>query len=579
MKPVLRFIIIVFVLTVKSVRTINLGIANPSEVTLFEDGFEENVPMEMAYNGSLPLSAPTTPTGWTTNDIDASLYENGTILGPARAWIVQDATEAHHGEFSAKFWTGPAKDDFGVGTGRYSLLMKRWWDDPSTPHEFTEFYVRWYQKFETLPTTQGKEFNAFYMLAVQYSDDYSTIVNIYIENAMVKIRMEDTLKIAFYKLWNNGSTFGAGKTPVNLTTNKWYCFEVWYKSDPINGEYKLWLDGDELFSVTGINSTPPARLSHPNGFDLGLMHYDTDESTNYTAWIDCVVAADYRVGPEGWMPPDTVDVTIQVFNNETKNYVPNAFVKMDSYEGYTNESGFIIFTEIPSFSSYTLTISKSGYQTFMESVSISDTNLNLQFYLIPIASGKGSLKVSAYRGGQSVAASVEVVIDDITIGSYITPFTIDLDTGTYQLRVHYENQKLSKTVDILEGQTVFIKIEFPVETGIFEIQAYADSTEIALVVEISNSSGVVATVETPYSVELSPGTYILNATYNGQTITKTETLLEGQTKSITFQFEGKDEGENEKGVLQYDIETITLTFLLIALIVGAIIAIKESKIS
>jgi len=71
----------------------------------------------------------------------------------------------------------------------------------------------------------------------------------------------------------------------------------------------------------------------------------------------------------------------------------------------------------------------------------------------------------------------------------------------------------------------------PPTKGTLKVDAYADG-EVAASVLV----GGVGTYETPFSLDLDPGTYTLKATYDTQTDTKTATVKEGETTSIVFHF-------------------------------------------
>jgi hypothetical protein len=72
----------------------------------------------------------------------------------------------------------------------------------------------------------------------------------------------------------------------------------------------------------------------------------------------------------------------------------------------------------------------------------------------------------------------------------------------------------------------------PPGTGILEVHAYANTTEVAANVEVVG----IGTYTTPFTMNLTAGTYTLNAKYNTQTQTKTTTITEGQTTIENFYF-------------------------------------------
>jgi hypothetical protein len=66
----------------------------------------------------------------------------------------------------------------------------------------------------------------------------------------------------------------------------------------------------------------------------------------------------------------------------------------------------------------------------------------------------GTLECHAYIDATEVAATVDIT----GIGTYITPFTIDLAVGTYTLNAIYNTQTQTKTVTVTEG--VITRVDF-----------------------------------------------------------------------------------------------------------------------
>jgi hypothetical protein len=167
------------------------------------------------------------------------------------------------------------------------------------------------------------------------------------------------------------------------------------------------------------------------------------------------------VGPD-WVPPEKTNVTIQVFDNKTKNYVSNAFVKMGSLEGYTNETGFITFSEVPTFSTHTLDISKSRYYTLTKSISVTEKDPNLAVYLEPTSPGKFEIK--AITGLTEVVSTVEISDSLGVVTTVVTPNTLEVNPGTYTLKATYKDQTQVRSTTVLEGQTVSVIFEFEEES-------------------------------------------------------------------------------------------------------------------
>jgi hypothetical protein len=100
---------------------------------------------------------------------------------------------------------------------------------------------------------------------------------------------EKTLKLPYkiesYKLRqaNGGS--------ATISTGEWHCLEVKYVVSLTAGELGVWLDGEEVFTVTAQN-TGSTTVDTVN---IGLCDYSTISTT---VNVDCVVVADAYIGPE-----------------------------------------------------------------------------------------------------------------------------------------------------------------------------------------------------------------------------------------------------------------------------------------
>lgn len=74
----------------------------------------------------------------------------------------------------------------------------------------------------------------------------------------------------------------------------------------------------------------------------------------------------------------------------------------------------------------------------------------------PPPPGKGTLFCKATMNSQQVVVDVEVV----GIGTFQTPFTVELDVGTYSLKGAYKGQTVEVSVDIAEGQISEVTFKF-----------------------------------------------------------------------------------------------------------------------
>src|SRR4030042_1800265 len=174
-----------------------------------------------------------TPWGWSFNDVSSE--NNASIM------LVNDKASAHHGNMSAKHyatravWTETEEKDFWNPT--FCNFMKQFSEG------FPELYVRWYEKFETLAPAGGylPIFYTFPAAGVG-GGAYSAVsfeVGIWSDR-------QDPPKRGVYA----SKMYGASDSNVEipLETNRWYSFEVWYKYDLVNGEYRVWFDGKEIMA-------------------------------------------------------------------------------------------------------------------------------------------------------------------------------------------------------------------------------------------------------------------------------------------------------------------------------------------
>lgn len=72
------------------------------------------------------------------------------------------------------------------------------------------------------------------------------------------------------------------------------------------------------------------------------------------------------------------------------------------------------------------------------------------------AVGKGTLECHAYMNTEEVNAEVEIV----GVGTYTTPFTVDLNPATYTLIARYADKEQTKTAEIKAGETTRIDFQF-----------------------------------------------------------------------------------------------------------------------
>lgn len=74
----------------------------------------------------------------------------------------------------------------------------------------------------------------------------------------------------------------------------------------------------------------------------------------------------------------------------------------------------------------------------------------------PIPSGYGRVECKAYTDTVEVSATVEIS----GVGTYRTPFTVDLKPGTYTFKATYDTQTETQTVVVVEGEVKTVTFTF-----------------------------------------------------------------------------------------------------------------------
>jgi hypothetical protein len=80
---------------------------------------------------------------------------------------------------------------------------------------------------------------------------------------------------------------------TTLSTNTWYCIELKYVKSTTAGEYRVWLNGNEVTDLTQTGKNTDADVTRVR---VGPMSTNV---INFAGYFDCVVVADTYIGPEG----------------------------------------------------------------------------------------------------------------------------------------------------------------------------------------------------------------------------------------------------------------------------------------
>ena len=203
------------------------------------------------------------------------IFADGFDDGTADAWtgtnidvgntLTFDSAVKHHGAYSAKSVT-----DAGGWAYPYKSIV-----------DTTLVYVREYVRFQSLIVTAG---NFARLIAVRGNN-----------NANLDAGVD------LYKNGANQSLSLIRYYPATLRTSydyafavdTWYCVQIkFFKAASPNGEYRVWLDGNEVISDTGLNTSgayDADSISAANAWSFG---------EGLTMWLDCVVIADVLIGEE-----------------------------------------------------------------------------------------------------------------------------------------------------------------------------------------------------------------------------------------------------------------------------------------
>jgi len=103
----------------------------------------------------------------------------------------------------------------------------------------------------------------------------------------------------------------------DYSADTWYCLEVKCYQHSTAGEYRVWLNGNEILSRTGVDTSSKqfGRL------DIGNQWSDYTVTTHH----DCVVISQTYIGQEGETPPIQYQLTIEVSGSGATAPVPGTY--------------------------------------------------------------------------------------------------------------------------------------------------------------------------------------------------------------------------------------------------------------
>jgi len=210
-------------------------------------------------------------------DIDPTIFQDGFESGDFSAWTGTSvsggtatvvSTPTHHGSYAAKFET--------TILGGYARVYK------VLASAYAIIHVRVYVYLNNLPTADGQ-----IMRFVRFENT----INGWVGDSGIK-NVGGTI-YPYRRHYIRGVTEYTGTTPLNLSTGVWYCFEDRRVIDGANGEIRIWLNGTEVLTNTGLDTDDRGNIDRINA----QLHTEYI-TTPVSCVIDCVVVADTYIGPE-----------------------------------------------------------------------------------------------------------------------------------------------------------------------------------------------------------------------------------------------------------------------------------------
>lgn len=175
-------------------------------------------------------------------------------------------TDPYRGTYHAKFSTD------GAGDGIESVIAIKDFDPQLI------FYLRSYFKLLDSPSD-----GVLWQILFAYSAVTGNLFWVYVTND------GGTLKWRFRYYDGGGFYPYSGLSTKTLSLDTWYAVELYIKIDPLTGEYKLFVDGEQVLAVTNVDSGS-------NGITRGNIQFAPEEVVAATAYYDSVVMADKRIG-------------------------------------------------------------------------------------------------------------------------------------------------------------------------------------------------------------------------------------------------------------------------------------------
>jgi len=201
--------------------------------------------------------------------IDPYIFEDGFESGDTSAWSGENQTPTivedpvHHGSYALEC-DNSGEEVYKEGISGYDTI-----------------YCRVYVQIDALPSN-GDSVKFMLGWETEYSGSGSIIWQVYFQRSSggdLRIRFRTSVP-------SDSSQYYY----TDYSANTWYCFEVKFYSHNTNGEYRLWMDGEEILSRTNVDTSSVEFAA----FAIGTQWDDYTVS----AYFDCAVIDDEYIGVE-----------------------------------------------------------------------------------------------------------------------------------------------------------------------------------------------------------------------------------------------------------------------------------------
>jgi len=257
----------------------------------------------------------------------ALIFESGFETGNFSEWTATDSATGcsittvtnitHAGSYAARSYTDNP-DEWAVARKDFSQL-------------YNTLFGRVYVQFTALPAADGNIFRAIYILHIATAAPwYRALAAGGVKN------VAGTSK--WYLQYRNGTVFSELTASTSLPqANKWYSIEIKAVRSGTAGEARLWIDGTEILSATGLDND---EWTDNSRFEVGLGGDPSSSPT--TIYVDSAKVAQTYVGPEAY---DFVDNNISDVDSSADKGTHSNFAAEKSgpnsiYDTLTEEANF-----------------------------------------------------------------------------------------------------------------------------------------------------------------------------------------------------------------------------------------------